>query len=98
MTLITAREDQFGLIGLPTTQINNCFNWLNLNTYPVSLENQVELPFKVPVTNCTATGQSSQPALPSAVLTVVQGSKGYCKQMNSFEEARVFLNNLDSVA
>ena len=56
------------------------------------LENQVELPFKVPVTNCTGTGQSSQPALPSAVLTVVQGSKGYCKQMNSFEEARVFLN------
>ena len=56
------------------------------------LENQVELPFKVPVMNCTATGQSSQLTSPSAVLTGVQGSKGYCKQMNSFEEARVFLN------
>ena len=62
------------------------------------LGNQVELPPEAPEMNCTTIGQSSKLTLTSADLEVVCGSKRYCKQMNSFEEARVFLNNLDSVA
>ena len=42
--------------------------------------------------NCTAIGQSSQLTLPSAGFKVVCGSKRYCRQMNSCEEARAFLS------
>ena len=56
------------------------------------LGNQVELPREAPEMNCTATGQSSQLTLPSTGLTVVCGSKRYCRQMNSCEEARAFLS------
>ena len=54
------------------------------------LGNQVELPREAPEMNCT--GQSSQLTLPSTGLKVVCGSKPYCRQMNSCEEARAFLN------
>ena len=56
------------------------------------LGNQVELPREVPEMNCTAIGQSSQLTLPSAGSRVVCGSKRYCRQMNSCEEARAFLS------
>ena len=42
--------------------------------------------------NCTSKVQVRQPALPSASLKVVCGIKRYCRQMNSCEEARDFLN------
>ena len=42
--------------------------------------------------NCTAIGQSSQLTLPSAGFKVVCGSKRYCRQMNSCEEAKAFLS------
>ncbi len=54
------------------------------------LGDQVELPREAPEINCT--GQSSQLTLPSADLKVVYGSKRYCRQMNSCEEARAFLS------
>ena len=53
--------------------------------------NQVELPREAPEMNCAAIGQSSQLTLPSADLKVVCGSKRYCRQMDSCEEARAFL-------
>ena len=56
------------------------------------LGNQVELPREAPEMNCTNTMRVPKPALPSASLTVVCGSKRYCRQMNSCEEARAFLN------
>ena len=56
------------------------------------LGNQVELPREAPEMNCTSIGQSSQLTLPSVSLEVVCGSKRYCKQMNSCEEARAFLS------
>ena len=56
------------------------------------LGNQVELPREAPEMNCTAIGQSSQLTLPSVSLEVVCGSKRYCKQMNSCEEAIAFLS------
>ena len=56
------------------------------------LGNQVELPREAPELDCTSTVQSSQLTLPSAGLKVVCGSKRYCRQMNSCEEARAFLN------
>ena len=56
------------------------------------LGDQVELPLEAPEMNCTAIGQSSQLTLPSADLKVVCGSKRYCRQMNSCEEARAFLS------
>ena len=56
------------------------------------LGNQVELLPEAPEMNCTAIGQSSQLTLPSADLKVVCGSKRYCRQMNSCEEARAFLS------
>ena len=56
------------------------------------LGNQVELPREAPEMNCTAIGQSSQLTLPSADLKVVCGSKRYCRQMNSCEEAIAFLS------
>ena len=56
------------------------------------LGNQVELPREAPEMNCTAIGQSSQLTLPSAGFKVVCGSKRYCRQMNSCEEAKAFLN------
>ena len=56
------------------------------------LGNQVELPKEAPEMNCTVIGQSSQLTLPSAGFKVVCGSKRYCRQMNSCEEARAFLN------
>ena len=56
------------------------------------LGNQVELPLEAPEINCTNIGQSSQLTLPSADLKVVCGSKRYCRQMNSCEEARAFLS------
>ena len=56
------------------------------------LGNQVELPREAPEMNCTSIGQSSQLTLPPADLEVVCGSKRYCRQMNSCEEARAFLS------
>ena len=56
------------------------------------LRNQVELPREGPEMNCTAIGQSSQLTLPSANWKVVCGSKRFCRQMNSCEEARAFLS------
>ena len=56
------------------------------------LGNQVELPRDVPEMNCTAIGQSSQLTLPSAGSRAVCGSKRYCRQMNSCEEAIAFLS------
>ena len=56
------------------------------------LGDQVELPLEAPEMNCTNTVRSGQPTLPAAGLTVVCGSKRYCRQMNSCEEARAFLN------
>ena len=56
------------------------------------LGNQVELPKEKPQMNCTAIGQSSQLILPSADSKVICGSKRYCKEMNSCEEARAFLS------
>ncbi|MEE2923998.1 MAG: excalibur calcium-binding domain-containing protein [bacterium] len=57
--------------------------------------NQVELPREAPEMNCTNTMRVPQPALPSASLKVVCGSKSFCRQMNSCEEARVFLNQCE---
>ena len=54
--------------------------------------NQAELPREAPEMNCTNTMRVPQPALPSASLKVVCGSKRYCRQMNSCEEARAFLS------
>ena len=54
--------------------------------------NQVELPREAPEMNCTYTMRVPQPALLSASLKVVCGSKRYCRQMDSCEEARAFLN------
>ena len=54
------------------------------------LGNQVELPREAPEMNYT--GQSSQLTLTSADLKVVCGSKRFCRQMNSCEEARAFLS------
>ena len=56
------------------------------------LGDQVELPPEALEMNCNAIRQSSQLTSPSAGLTVVCGSKRYCRQMNSCEEARAFLN------
>ena len=56
------------------------------------LGDQVEFPREAPEMNCTAIGQPSQLTLPSAGSRVVCGSKRYCRQMNSCEEARAFLN------
>ena len=56
------------------------------------LGNQVELPPEAPEMNCTSAVPSSQQTLPSADLKVVCGSKPYCRQMNSYEEARAFLS------
>ena len=56
------------------------------------LGNQVELPREAPEMNCTTIGQSSQLTLTSADLKVVCGSKPYCRQMNSCEEARALLS------
>ena len=56
------------------------------------LGNQVELPPEAPEMNCNSDVQSSQLTLPSADLKVVCGSKRFCRQMNSCEEARAFLN------
>ena len=56
------------------------------------LGNQVELPLEAPEMNCTAIKQFSKLTLPSAGLKVVCGSKRYCRQMNSCEEARAFLS------
>ena len=56
------------------------------------LGNQVELQREAPEMDCTTIGQSSQLTLPPADLEVVCGSKRYCRQMNSCEEARVFLS------
>ena len=56
------------------------------------LGNQVELPPEAPEMNCTSAVPSSQLTLPSADLKVVCGSKPYCRQMNSYEEARAFLS------
>ena len=56
------------------------------------LWDQVELPREAPEMNCTAIGQSSQLTLPSISLKVVCGSKRYCRQMDSCEEARAFLS------
>ncbi len=56
------------------------------------LGDQVELPREASEMNCTAIGQSSQLTLPSAGFKVVCGSKRYCRQMNSCEEARAFLS------
>ena len=56
------------------------------------LGNQVELPREAPEMNCTNKMRVPQPALPSASLKVVCGSKRYCRQMNSCEEARAFLS------
>ena len=53
---------------------------------------QVELPREAPKMNCTASVRIRQKVLPSAGLKVVGGSKRYCRQMNSCEEARAFLN------
>ena len=56
------------------------------------LGNQVELPPEAPEMNCTSAVPSSQQTLPSADLKVVCGSKPYCRQMNSCEEARALLS------
>ncbi len=56
------------------------------------LGNQVELPREAPEMNCSNTMRVPKPALPAASLPVVCGSKRYCRQMNSCEEARAFLN------
>ena len=56
------------------------------------LGDQVELPLEAPETNCTASVQVRQTALPSAGSRVVCGSKRYCRQMDSCEEAIAFLN------
>ena len=56
------------------------------------LGDQVELPREAPEMNCTNTMRVHQPVLPSVSLKVVCGSKRYCRQMNSCEEARAFLN------
>ena len=56
------------------------------------LGNQVGLPREAPEMNCTAIGQSSKLTLPSTDLKVVCGSKSFCRQMNSCEEARAFLS------
>ena len=56
------------------------------------LGNQVELPPEAPEMNCTNTVRVHRTALPSASLKVVCGSKRYCRQMDSCEEARAFLN------
>ena len=56
------------------------------------LGNQVELPREAPEMNCTAIGQSGKLTLPSTDLKVVCGSKRFCRQMNSCEEARAFLS------
>ena len=56
------------------------------------LKNQVLLPREAPEMNCTASVRVRQTALPSADLKVVDRSNRYCKQMNSCEEARAFLN------
>ena len=42
--------------------------------------------------NCTAIRQSGKLTLPSTDLKVVCGSKRFCRQMNSCEEARAFLS------
>ena len=56
------------------------------------LGDQADLPREAPKMNCTASMRIRQKALPSAGLKVVGGSKRYCRQMNSCEEARAFLN------
>tara|TARA_E500000331_G_scaffold69136_1_gene63794 strand:+ start:1563 stop:1967 length:405 start_codon:yes stop_codon:yes gene_type:complete len=56
------------------------------------LGDQVELPLEAPEMNCTNTVRVHQPALPSVSLKVVCGSKRYCRQMDSCEEARAFLS------
>ena len=56
------------------------------------LGNQVVLLREAPEMNCTAIGESSKITLPSAGLKLVCGSKRYCRQMNSCEEARAFLS------
>ena len=56
------------------------------------LGNQVELPHEAPEKSCTSAVQSSQLTLPSVSLEVVCGSKRFCRQMNSCEEARAFLS------
>ncbi len=56
------------------------------------LGNQVELPLEAPDMNCTKTVRVYRTALPSAGLKVVCGSKRYCRQMDSCEEARAFLS------
>ena len=65
---------------------------LELTALRKLLGNQVELPREAPEMNCIAIGQSSQLTLPSAGFKVVCGSKRYCRQMNSCEEARAFLS------
>ena len=56
------------------------------------LGDQVELSREALEMNCNAIGQSSLLTLPSTFLTVICGSSHYCKQMNSCEDARAFLN------
>ena len=59
------------------------------------LGDQFELPLEVPEMNCTSAVRTSHPALPSPGITVICGSKRYCRQMRTCEEARVFLNQCE---
>ena len=59
------------------------------------LGDQVKLPLEAPEMNCTSAVLTSQPALPTSGITVICGSKRYCRQMRTCEEARAFLNQCE---
>jgi hypothetical protein len=56
------------------------------------LGKQAGLPREAPEMNCTARVRANKPASPSAGFSLVCGSKRYCRQMRTCEEARAFLN------
>jgi hypothetical protein len=63
-----------------------------LNALRELLGDQVELPLEATEMNRTATVRANKSALPSAVLSVVCGSKRYCRDLRTCEKARTLLN------